>query len=163
MEQRKIKQNKIENVKSLEKYMEENQGIAFFENKGINANEINDIRRKAKENKVQIIVSKNTFWKIALKKFIKNTEDFNLKGKTIAFVAENAINAVGFNEFLSKSEQKFLIPKAIMDKSGLISDEKKVLNISKTKNLQGMIVSLIFTAQFPLFKLIKILNILKDR
>lgn len=158
MEHRIIKQDKKNKVANLEKIFMDNKGLALFENKGINANEINIVRKKAKKYNIQAIIEKNTLWQIALKNVVPNCE---LKGEIVAFIGDNAMDAIGFSQELDRNEAKFLIPKAMIDKNGGIFDLKKIQSISKMKNKQGLMGALVMTLKFPAIKLVKILDIIQ--
>ena len=164
MNKRLIKANKIDEVTHLKQYFINNMGIALFANNGINANEINDVRKKARKAGIQTFISKNTLWKIAFQESIKNFDsNFNLSGKLVAFISENAMNSVGFAEELSKSEKKLLIPMIMADKNGIIIDKGQIQKIAKAKNMKGLMAFLLITMRSPTIKLVKILTLIKDK
>jgi len=156
MSHRIIKEQKKEKVNNLSNFFQEKKGVALFENKGINSNEINLIRKKARMEKIQIVIEKNTLWKIALKNIIQQPE---IKGKTVAFIADNAMDALGFSQQFTKEESKLLIPVAMIDENGGIFDKKKVENFSKLRNKQELLASLLITMKMPVIKLIKVLDL----
>ena len=55
-----------ETVKAISQKVEKSKAIAFFEYKGLGANVLNDLRKKAKEASGEVLVAKNTLVKIAL-------------------------------------------------------------------------------------------------
>lgn len=164
MERRLIKEDKIEKVNNLNDYFIENKGIALFSNSGIMANEINVIRKNVKKDGIKTLITKNTFFDIAIKNSLKNINcEYKLKGNLIAFIADTAIDAVGFFSNLKSSEKKLLSPVLLVDKGGIINNEKKIINIAKMKNKQGLLANLVVSLKIPMIQIIKILEIAKDK
>jgi ribosomal protein L10 len=164
MEKRKIKSFKVEKVNELTGYLNDNKGIAMFLNNGITANEINDIRKKVRLSGIKTLVAKNSLWKIALNNKVSSSDSsLSIKGKTITFIAQNAIDAVGAHELLTPKEKKLITPVLIADKNGIINDKQKVSQIAKMKNIEGMAVNLVMTIKMPTIKLVKILDIIQQQ
>lgn len=162
MNTRPIKQDKLETVDNLQSILNENKGIALFENHGIMSNEINEIRQKVRKEGVEVLITKNTLLSMALKNIInKDQYDYKIKGKIVAFLADNAIEAAGSSLLFSKIEKKLLTPVLIADKNGIIEGSKKINNIAKMRNQQGMIGCFIMVLKAPAIKLVKILEIIK--
>jgi large subunit ribosomal protein L10 len=165
MNQRSIKNHKLEAVDVFCNYFNNNKGIAIFENKGIQVSEINEVRKKARQHNIKIEVAKNSLIEIAFKKTIHTelVKNLHLKGTLMALIADNAIDAVGFTQSLSKTEKKLLSPILIADKMGIISDTRQVANLAKMKNLQGLTASFVMALKMPTIRLVKILDIIKEQ
>ena len=98
----KLNQEKVLKVQNLEEFLGQDKGIALYATKGLLANEINEIRKMARENQIKIVISKNSFWKIAFSKGLNiEKEILPISGNTLALVSDDVVKSLSFYSKLS--------------------------------------------------------------
>jgi ribosomal protein L10 len=162
MENIRINEQKVKIVAELQKYIEAQKGIAFFLGNKISSNEMNSVRKQARKQNIKIEVAKNSLWKIALGNNLKVLpESLPLKQNTIAFIADSALDAIGFVQSLKKDERLLFSSIMIIDKGGFITEAPRLANLAKLKSKQGAVSSLIMSFKYPMLKLVKALSLIK--
>jgi len=83
---------KIEEVKKIKAYLEEAKSIVLVDYKGINIEEVDELRNRMRNSDVKYFVSKNTFIKIALHEMGITELDKYLVGSTAVAVATDEVS-----------------------------------------------------------------------
>jgi len=84
---------KIEEVKKIKARLENAKSIVLLDYKGINIEEVDELRNRMRNNDVKYFVSKNTFIKIALNDLGITELDEYLVGSTAVAVAADEVSA----------------------------------------------------------------------
>lgn len=158
---RKIKNHKVAIVNEFSEKISLGKGMAVLQNNGMLLSEMNEFRKKARMNGIEVKVVKNSLFKIGLEQVEDTIE--KLKGNIVVLIADTAIDALGFCSEFSKEEKKLLEPIMIVDKKGAINDKNKVKSLVQARSFQGLITSLIMVLKTPSIKLVKILDLAKDQ
>jgi large subunit ribosomal protein L10 len=125
------KQTKNEQVEALVDLLTSAKGSAFASYQGLSVADMQDLRREAKQNGVQIKVVKNRLVRVALSKVdnLKDVDTENLKGQLLYAFSDSdevAPSQVLFN--FAKTNQSLVL-------SGGISPEGKALSDAEVKTL----------------------------
>ena len=151
-------------VQNLEEFLGQDKGIALYATKGLLANEINEIRKMARENQIKIVISKNSFWKIAFSKGLNiEKEILPISGNTLALVSDDVVKSLSFYSKLSKDYKKLLSPMLAIDRGGFIVKPNIIKDMINAKSKTGVVGGLIMTLKAPAIKLIKLLTIASEK
>jgi len=83
-----IKEYKVKTVENIKQRLDDARAIVLVDYKGINVEEVNNLRNKLRAEKVDYFIAKNTWIKIALNQLnITDLDDF-LKGPTAIAVSK---------------------------------------------------------------------------
>jgi len=160
----KLNQKKVLKVQNLEEFLNQNKGVALYETKGLLANEINEIRKMARENEIKIVISKNSFWKIAFSKGLNiEKESLPISGNILALVSDDVVKSLSFYNKLNKNYKKLLSPILAIDKGGFIIKPNIIKDMINAQSKVGVVGGLIMTLKAPAIKLIKLLTIVSEK
>ncbi len=82
-------QYKVDEIKKIKQKLENHKSIVLVNYRGINIEEVDELRTRLRDNKVDYFVSKNTFIKVALKELGISGLDDELVGPTAVAVSSN--------------------------------------------------------------------------
>lgn len=125
----KTKQEKKEILQYLEGNINESSSIVFCDYRGLNVQNVSDLRKKCKENEVEYFVAKKTLLKIALEKAgITDVDIEQLEGNlAVAFSKGDAISAAKVLNNFSKDNEDLKILGGVL--------EEHFIDINKVKEL----------------------------
>ena len=135
------REQKNEVIDFLTAEFKESQAIVVCDYKGLSHQQLEDLRKSARENDTKVQVAKNTLVTIA----VKNAElgEIELSGTNIFLWSEDQISACKVaDKFAQANEEKFSIKSGIIE--GEISDIDRVNAFAKLPNreeLLGMLLS----------------------
>ncbi len=135
------REQKNEVIDFLTAEFKESQAIVVCDYKGLSHQQLEDLRKSARENDTKVQVAKNTLATIA----VKNAElgEIELSGTNIFLWSEDQISACKVaDKFAQANEEKFSIKSGIIE--GEISDIDRVNAFAKLPNreeLLGMLLS----------------------
>lgn len=101
---------KVEAVKQLKERLQDSKAIVLIDYKGINIEEVNELRNRMRNSKVDYFVSKNTFIKVALNELGITELDEYLVGPTaVAITTEDEVaparELVKFKKDITKDKE----------------------------------------------------------
>jgi large subunit ribosomal protein L10 len=105
-----IQQYKIDEVNRIKERLNDAKSIVLIDYKGINIEEVDELRNRMRDANIDYFVSKNTFIKIALNELGITALDGFLKGPTA--VASSSIDEVAPARELAKFKKEVLKDKA---------------------------------------------------
>lgn len=123
-------QAKAQIVEEIKEKIEKSQSIILVDYRGLNVEELNDLRSKYREAGVEYKVYKNTMMRFAFKEL--GLEDFNefLKGPSAVAFSEDPVQAAKITAEFAKGNDKLEI------KSGIV--DGKVISLEEVKNLASL-------------------------
>lgn len=146
-----LKQEKIKWVEKLSDEFKKNNGIVFFNYKGLNANEFNELRNKFKRINSYIKVVKNNLASrvlemndlLELKNFIQQ--------ETALIIGNEPVTLVKLIFELAKQNEKIKIRGGYVNRE--ICDYKKMEWISKLPSKEILTAQLLYALRYPLIRL----------
>jgi large subunit ribosomal protein L10 len=148
----------IEILKELNEKVGKAKSILFSDFKGVNSKDLTSFREEIREKGGEVVVSKNTLLKLALKE--NNTPEKAseaLEGQTVAILAyqDPLATIKSFFDFSTKVEK--LKAKAGVFENEYLS-EKELDALSKLPSKQELIGKLVGSMKSPIFGLVNALN-----
>ena len=120
-------QAKAQIVEEIKEKIEKSQSIILVDYRGLNVEELNDLRSKYREAGVEYKVYKNTMMRFAFKEL--GLEDFNefLKGPSAVAFSEDPVQAAKITAEFAKGNDKLEIKSGIVDGRVISLEEVKAL------------------------------------
>ncbi|WP_343188246.1 50S ribosomal protein L10 [Buchnera aphidicola (Ceratoglyphina bambusae)] len=150
-------------VKKIRKYSKIAQSAIIINFIGIKANEINDLRKKSKKEKVIIKIVKNTLLKISIKKTNLECLGKNINGPIlIAYSINHPGNAARLLNRFEKKNPNFKALIGVFE--GKIISRKEILALSIMPTYKESIIILInFLKEICIIRILKIINVVKNK
>lgn len=123
-----IKSKKEELVKFFTDEFKDSEAILIADFKGLGVKELEELRDQARNKEVKVKVSKNTLVSIALKN--NDIELDDLKNTNIFLWSQDQMSACKVASEFAKSNEKFVLKQAIL--------EKKVSDLETVKTLASL-------------------------
>jgi len=158
-----VQSYKIDLVKDLKERLDSAKAIVLVDYKGINIEEVNELRKRFRDNGVDYFVQKNTLVKIALNELGITALDADLKGSTgIAVCKEDEVSA-------AREMAKFV--KEVMDgkafptfKAGYVDGEyfskEDLSKLSLMPSKEELMAKILGSLNAPLTNFVGLLNAL---
>lgn len=120
-------QAKVQIVEEIKERIQKSQSIILVDYRGLNVEELNDLRSKYREAGVEYKVYKNTMMRLAFKEL--GLEDFNefLKGPSAVAFSEDPVQAAKITAEFAKGNDKLEIKSGIVDGRVISLEEVKAL------------------------------------
>lgn len=169
----KILEEKKQIVEEIKEKVEKAQGVVLVDYRGLNVEELTQLRRKYKEAGVDYKVYKNTMMRFAFKD--AGLEEFNqfLTGpNAVAFGFDDPVQAAKITEEFAKDHDKLEIKAGIVDGKIIGIDEikslanlpsKEVLIAQTLAGLNGPIAGFANVLQGTIRNLVYALNAVKEK
>jgi large subunit ribosomal protein L10 len=153
----------LQTVQELNEKIKKSKSILFSDFKGVKTKDLTSFREEIKEKGGEVLVSKNTLLKIALKenKFEDNVDE-SLAGQTVAVLSyqDPLATIKSFFNFAQKIEN-------LKAKSGFFENkfvsEKELNALSKLPSKEELIGKLIGSMKSPIFGLVNTLGQTRSR
>ena len=138
--------------------LEESKGVVLTDYKGMNVFQINSLRNKLKENKVEFKVVKNTLME-------KASEALNVKDLTkdligctaIAFCSDDGVAPARLlKEYFKKNKINLKIKSGLID--GSVFSPEKIMEIASLPSKDVLIAQMVNGVKSPLYSLVFILQ-----
>jgi len=150
-------QKNIEKVDNLKEKIKSAKSIVFAEYHGLDANKVNELRTKVKENGGEMIVEKNTLMKVALKEESQDMVNSELKGPVATFFAyEDAITPL---KAIAEFAKELKVPElkvGIFD--GKITDAKQLKVLSELPSREELMAKIVGSLSAPLSGYVNVLG-----
>lgn len=151
-----LKDKKVEVVKNLKSMLSDNESVILVHYHGLNMEKMTSFRKKMKENDVNLVVTKNTLAKIAIKDTNFSSLEKDLTGPTALVITNNSVGAAKvLVDFIKENEAlKFI--------SGQMKGDELDFNSMKTlstlPSLDELRAKLIAQINSPASSLVSILG-----
>lgn len=131
--------------------------LVLADYRGLNANEINLLRRKLKQNMSELKVIKNTFSSILFKKIgIEGVDQYFVGPTAIVFCMQDEIVSSKMLTNFAKEHEGLKIKVGLLNKKILNASEIEL--ISKLPNRNVLLSQLVNVMQFPVLKFVGFLG-----
>ncbi len=131
MSKGEILENKKQMIEEIKEKVEKSQGVVLVDYRGLNVDEVNELRNSYRKAGVEYKVYKNTMMRFAFKE--AGLEDFNefLTGpNAVAFGFDDPVQAAKTTQEFAKKNDKLEIKAGIVD--------GKVIGLDEIKNLADL-------------------------
>jgi large subunit ribosomal protein L10 len=148
---------KYEIVKNLKEKLSGATAIVLVDYKGINVEEVNQLRNRFREDKVEYLVQKNTLIKIALNELGISELDQYLLGPTAVAIclSDEVAPARVLTKFVKEVMEGKAFPKF---KAGLVSghvfDEQQMISLASLPSRDELLAKVVGCAQAPISNLL---------
>lgn len=153
----------VELLKNIQEKVAKSKSILLSDFKGVNSKDLTSFREDIRSKGGEVVVSKNTLLKIALKEMGgEESASKTLSGQTVAVIAyEDSISTIkAFFNFAKKVEN--LKAKGGFFESKFVN-EKELIDISNLPTKEELIGRLIGSVNSPVYKLVNTLNQSKSK
>jgi large subunit ribosomal protein L10 len=148
---------KIDIVKDLKERLQDAKAIVLVDYKGINIEEVNNLRRRFRAEKVDYLVQKNTLVKIALNDLGINELDEFLAGPTALAICKNDEVAPAriVTKFVKEVMEDKPFPKFKAGfVAGQILDSEQVNSLAKLPSREELLAKVLGSAQAPIVRML---------
>lgn len=148
---------KYEIVKNLKEKLSGATAIVLVDYKGINVEEVNQLRNRFRDDKVEYLVQKNTLIKIALNELGISELDQYLSGPTAVAIclSDEVAPARVLTKFLKEVMEGKAFPKF---KAGLVAghvfDEQQMIALASLPSRDELLAKVVGCAQAPISNLL---------
>ncbi|MBD3282539.1 MAG: 50S ribosomal protein L10 [Candidatus Portnoybacteria bacterium] len=151
------RKQKEEIVKELAEKMERQESLVFTDISGISVEEMQDLRRKLREQGIEYKVAKKTLINLAFEKSKHDIDISGLKGSIgVAFGYEDPIMPAKILDKFSKEHEALDILGGVMEKRLLSMEEVKEL--AKIPSQEELLASLVGSLKAPMNNFVNILQ-----
>jgi len=153
----KTRKQKEEELKRLKESLKAMKALVFVNYDGVGVNEINELRKVLRENKVDYYVAKRTLLKRA---FEENKMDIDIGslsgGLGLAFGLEDEVMPAKLLYDFSKEHENLKLIGGIFE--GNFIDKEKVLELAKLPSREELIFKTVYLIKSPVSGLVNVLK-----
>ncbi len=156
-----LQQYKIDEVKKIKSKLEDAKSILLVDYKGVNIEEVDNLRNRMREAEVEYFVSRNTFIKIALNELGITSLDDHLVGPT-------AIAASKIDEVAPARELRKFIKDVMEEKdypsfkvglvAGEVMDSDKLMELAKLPSKEELLAMMLQGFNAPIVGFVGVLQ-----